>query len=163
MKRSVSHGKLKSSEMLTNQRQIRLFGLRYGVVFAGLALATAVLIILLFFSIPPGQDHAAIANAARQVQSGWIRLVVLFSLLGVIATAAAVTVYSYLGTKAKLSRMQTTAKAILESMVGGVLTFDTKGNITIINRAASQILEVCWNFPTLIWKNFPKSTVPWLP
>ena len=52
------------------------------------------------------------------------------------------TVYSYFATKEKLAKVQTTAKAILESLVGGVLTLDTEGGVTIINRAGCQILEI---------------------
>ena len=66
----------------------------------------------------------------------------IFALLGITATAAAVTAYSYFATKAKLAKVQTTTRAILESLVGGVLTLDTDGRVTIVNRAAGQILEI---------------------
>ena len=50
--------------------------------------------------------------------------------------------YSYFATKEKLAKVQTTARAILESLVGGVLTLDNDGGVTIINKAASQMLEI---------------------
>jgi signal transduction histidine kinase len=67
---------------------------------------------------------------------------VLDFFLAITAVSATATVYSYFSTRAKLAQVQTTTKAILESLVGGVLTLDMEGRITIINRAASQILEV---------------------
>ena len=127
--------------MLTSQQELRLFGLRYGAIFAGLAGAAAVLIVLLLLNLPQTGDHAAIVDTLRQVRADWTKLLVLFSLLGITAAATIVTVYSYFGTREKLARVQTTAKAILESLVGGVLTLDTGGRVTIINRAAGQILE----------------------
>jgi len=110
--------------MLRSQGEVRLFGQRYWAIFTGLAIAAGTLISLLIFNFPR------------------IRLFVIFAFLGITATAAAVTVYSYFATKEKLAKVQTTAKAILESMVGGVLTLDAGGGVTIINRAACQILEI---------------------
>jgi signal transduction histidine kinase len=72
----------------------------------------------------------------------WIRLLILSSFLGLVLAAAVLTVFSYFSTRQRLSRIQTTAKAILESLAGGVLTVDMAGKITIINRAASRILEL---------------------
>src|SRR5260370_23098659 len=127
--------------------ELRLFGLRYRAIFAGLAAAAAVLIVLLLLNFPRAEDHAAIVGTLKQVRAEWTKLLVLFSLLGITATAAIVTVYSYFGTREKLARVQTTAKAILESLVGGVLTLDTGGRVTIINRAAGQILETSAEAP----------------
>ena len=128
--------------MLRSQQEVRLFGQRYRVIFAGLAIAAIILIVLLIFNIPRTQGHISAIEALEQVHTGWIRLLIIFALLGITATAAAVTVYSYFATKQKLAKVQTTAKAILESLVGGVLTLDTEGGVTIINRAACQILEI---------------------
>ena len=128
--------------MLRSQQEVRLFGQRYRVIFAGLAMAAIILIVLLIFNIPRTQGHISAIEALEQVHTGWIRLLIIFALLGITATAAAVTVYSYFATKQKLAKVQTTAKAILESLVGGVLTLDTEGGVTIINRAACQILEI---------------------
>ena len=110
--------------MLRSQREVRLFGQRYWAIFTGLAIAAGTLISLLMFNFPR------------------IRLFVIFAFLGITATAAGVTVYSYFATKEKLAKVQTTAKAILESLVGGVLTLDAEGGVTIINRAACLILEI---------------------
>jgi signal transduction histidine kinase len=92
-----------------------------------LGVATAILIVLLILNFPRTQGILAL---------------IIFALLGITATAAAVTAYSYFATKEKLAKVQTTAKAILESLVGGVLTLDADGGVTIINRAACQILEI---------------------
>jgi signal transduction histidine kinase len=113
--------------MLRSQQEVRLFGQRYGAVFAGLGVATSILIVLLILNFPRTQGILAL---------------IIFALLGITATAAAVTAYSYFATKEKLAKVQTTAKAILESLVGGVLTLDADGGVTIINRAACQILEI---------------------
>ncbi len=128
--------------MLRSQQEVRLFGQRYGAIFAGLAIAATILIILLILNFPRTQGRISAVDALKQVRIDWIRLLIIFALLGITATAAAVTVYSYFATKEKLAEVQTTAKAILESLVGGVLTLDTEGGVTIINRAACQILEI---------------------
>jgi two-component system sensor histidine kinase HydH len=127
--------------MLRSQQQVRFFGLRYGSIFAGLAAVAVVLIVLLLLNFPQTQDRVPVADTMSRVRADWTKLLILFSLLGITATAAIVTVYSYFGTREKLARVQTTAKAILESLVGGVLTLDIEGRVTIINRAATQILE----------------------
>src|ERR1022692_2131224 len=128
--------------MLRSQQEMRLFGQRYGAIFVGLAIAAAILIILLILNLPRTQGRTSEVDALRQVGADWILALIIFALLGITATAAAVTVYSYFATKQKLAKVQTTAKAILESLVGGVLTLDTEGGVTIINRAACQILEI---------------------
>lgn len=128
--------------MLRSQQEVRLFGQRYRAIFAGLAIAATILIILLILNFPQTQGSTSAVDALRQVRTDWMRAVIIFALLGITATAAALTMYSYFATKEKLARVQTTAKAILESLVGGVLTLDTEGNVTIINRAACQILGI---------------------
>jgi PAS domain S-box-containing protein len=128
--------------MLRSQQEVRLFGQRYRAVFAGLAIAATILIILLILNFPQTQGSTSAVDALRRVRTDWMRPVIIFALLGITATAAALTMYSYFATKEKLARVQTTAKAILESLVGGVLTLDTEGDVTIINRAACQILGI---------------------
>ncbi len=128
--------------MLRSQQEVRLFGQRYGAIFAGLAIAAAILIVLLILNFPRTQGGISAVDALQQIGADWIRLLIIFALLGITSTAAAVTVYSYFATQEKLAKVQTTAKAILESLAGGVLTLDTKGSVTIVNRAACQILEI---------------------
>ena len=91
-----------------------------------------------------------------------MRPVIIFALLGITVTAAALTMYSYFATKKKLARVQTTAKAILESLVGGVLTLDTEGDVTIINRAACQILGIGSDPPYPNLPDYQRSIVHWL-
>ncbi|MGJ5814841.1 two-component system sensor histidine kinase NtrB [Paludibaculum fermentans] len=94
-------------------------------------------------SIPtPGQSMTAVSDLFERFHHSWIRLFVLSALLGVILTASVLTVFSYFSTRKRLARIQTTSRAILESLVGGVLTVDVAARITIINRAASKILEL---------------------
>jgi Na+/melibiose symporter-like transporter len=77
--------------MLRSQQEVRLFGQRYRVIFAGLAIAAIILIVLLIFNIPRTQGHISAIEALEQVHTGWIRLLIIFALLGITATAAAVT------------------------------------------------------------------------
>ncbi len=128
--------------MLRSQQEMRLFGQRYRAIFAGLAVSAAILIVLLILNFPRTQGRYSQVDALKQVGADWILALIIFALLGITATATAVTVYSYFATKAKLTKVQATARAILESLVGGVLTLDTDGGVTIINRAACQILEI---------------------
>jgi signal transduction histidine kinase len=128
--------------MLRSQQEVRLFGQRYRTISAGLAIAAAILIVLLILNFPQTQGRISMVDALLQVRTDWSRLLIIFALLGITTTAAAVTLYSYFATKEKLARVQMTAKAILESLVGGVLTLDTAGGVTIINRAACQILGI---------------------
>jgi signal transduction histidine kinase len=64
--------------------------------------------------------------------------VVTFSL----AVIAAISAYLYWVTRQKLAGVERTANAILESLVGGVLTLDPGGRVTIFNRAAREMLEI---------------------
>src|ERR1019366_7563121 len=89
-----------------------------------------------------GEKPIALDELLSRVQSSWARLVVLSVLLGIILTASGLTVFSYFSTTRHLTWIRSTSKAILESLVGGVLTVDTEGRITIINRAAGRILEL---------------------
>src|SRR5260370_20112438 len=114
--------------MLRSHQEVRLFGQRYRAIFAGLAIAATILITLLIFNIRRTQGRISAIEALKEVHTDWIRLLIIFALLGTTATAAAVTAYSYFATKEKLTKVQTTAKAILESLVGGVLTLDTQGD-----------------------------------
>ena len=126
--------------MLGSKQRIRFVGLRYGVVLACLAAAAAILLNLLFVNFPR-------VGAPVEARPNWTKMTVILSFLIATATAAVLTVYSYFLTSAKLARIQTTAKAILGSLVGGVLTLDTEGRVTIINRAASRILEISTSPP----------------
>jgi signal transduction histidine kinase len=132
--------------MLSETQEIRLFGLRYRTVLVSLTIVAFVIISLMALTLPsvlsPGQSPAAVDGLLSRFQNSWIKLFVLSILLGVILTASVLTVFSYFSTRQRLARIRTTSKAILESLVGGVLTIDTQGRTTIINRAASQILEL---------------------
>jgi hypothetical protein len=46
--------------MLRSQQEVRLFGQRYGAVFAGLGVATAILIVLLILNFPRTQGILAL-------------------------------------------------------------------------------------------------------
>jgi signal transduction histidine kinase len=132
--------------MLSETQEIRLLGLRYRTVLAFLTIVAFVIISLMVLTFPailiPEQPPTAVDEILSQFHNSWIRLFVLSILLGVILAAAVLTVFSYFATRQRLARIRTTSKAILESLVGGVLTVDTRGRITIINRAASRILEL---------------------
>jgi signal transduction histidine kinase len=132
--------------MLNESQEIRLFGLRYRTILLlllGLAMAIILMMAVTVPSVPaPRVDTGAMEEILGRFHNTWIRLLVLSSILGFVLTAVLLTVFSYFSTRQRLSRIRTTAKAILESLAGGVLTMDIKGNITIINRAASQILEL---------------------
>lgn len=134
---------LKSNEMLGTQQGVRFLGQRYGVAFIGLMIVGVVLVIVLVQNFPDFPGHIFSAD----FRADWVKVLIIFTLLSITLTAAAVTVYSYFATKEKLVKVQTAAKAILESLVGGVLTLDTQGAVTIINRAASQILELGTELP----------------
>ena len=132
--------------MLSETQEIRLFGLRYRTVLVSLTIVAFVILSLMALTLPsvltPGQGPGAVDDLFSRFHNSWIRLFVLSVLLGVILTASVLTVFSYFSTRKRLARIRTTSKAILESLVGGVLTVDTEGRITIINRAASKILEL---------------------
>lgn len=132
--------------MLNESPDIRLFGLRYRTILLLLLALAAVIILLMAVTVPsvraPGDHTGAVEEILGRFHNTWIRLLVLSSFLGIVLTAVSLTVFSYFSTRQRLSRIRTTAKAILESLVGGVLTVDIEGKITIINRAASQILEL---------------------
>ena len=93
--------------MLRSQQELRLFGQRYGAIFAGLAIAATILIVLLILNFPRAQGRISAVDALKQVRTDWNRLLIIFALLGITATAAAVTVYSYFATKEKLAKVQT--------------------------------------------------------
>ena len=113
--------------MLRSQQEVRLFGQRYRAIFAGLAIAATILIILLILNFPQTQGSTPAVDALRQIRTDWMRPVIIFALLGITVTAAALTMYSYFATKKKLARVQTTAKAILESLVGWSAHFGHRG------------------------------------
>lgn len=132
--------------MLNESREIRLFGLRYRTILLILLGLAAAIILMMVVTVPPVPAAEAPTGAMEEMigrfRNTWIRLLVLSSFLGIVLTAVLLTVFSYFSTRQRLSRIRTTARAILESLAGGVLTMDIDGNITIINRAASEILEL---------------------
>jgi two-component system sensor histidine kinase HydH len=132
--------------MLSDHQDVRLFGLRYRTIFVGLTMIGSLIVALMLLSLPSanvnGERPIAIDEVLSRIQNSWARLLVLSTILGMILTASVLTVFSYFSTTRHLTRIRTTSKAILESLVGGVLTIDMEGRITIINRAASRILEL---------------------
>lgn len=132
--------------MLNESREIRLFGLRYRTILLILLGLAAAIILMMAVTVPSVPAAEAPTGAMEEMmgrfRNTWIRLLVLSSFLGIVLTAVLLTVFSYFSTRQRLSRIRTTARAILESLAGGVLTMDIDGNITIINRAASEILEL---------------------
>ncbi len=132
--------------MLSAYQDVRLFGLRYRTIFVALTIIASLIVSLMILSLPresiAGQEPIALDELLRRVHSSWARLFALSGLLGIILTASVLTVFSYFSTTRHLTRIRTTSKAILESLAGGVLTVDTEGGITIINRAASRMLEL---------------------
>jgi PAS domain S-box-containing protein len=140
--------------MVDRKGRLRLFGIPYWVILTGLSAIAAALIIALILHVPP--RHAQIADwtpvdeLLDQARSDWKQLFVVSSLLAVTLAITVLTVYSYIATREKLAEVQTASKAILESLAGGVLTLDLEGRLTIVNKAASQILEISEDPP------FPK-------
>ena len=132
--------------MLSDRQDVRLLGFRYRTIFVGLTMIASLIVALMILSLPSatatGARPMALDEVLSRVHSSWARLLVLTVLLGMILTASVLTVFSYFSTRQHLARIKTTTKAILESLLGGVLTVDTEGRITIINRAASRILEL---------------------
>ena len=132
--------------MLSDQQDVRLFGLRYRTIFVGLTMIGSLIVALMILTLPSanltGERPIAFDEVLNRIQSSWARLLVLSVILGMILTASILTVFSYFSTTRHLTRIRTTSKAILESLVGGVLTIDMGGRITIINRAASRILDL---------------------
>jgi signal transduction histidine kinase len=132
--------------MLNTQEEIRFLGLRYRTVFLSLSAivsAVAALMILRLVNLATEGSFAPTwGNVLGSSRAGWTEVLALAILLLIIVAAALLTVYSYFSTAERLASIRTTSRAILESLVGGVLTLDTEGHITIINRAAARILEL---------------------
>lgn len=132
--------------MLGQSGEVQFFGLSYRTVFAALAGAAVCLSVLLIFNIPPANivpDSPDIEELIiAQLRAGWTRLLVIGVLLAITAAAALLTAYSYFATRDKLARVQDTAKAILGSLAWGVMTIDPEGKVTIMNRAASEMLDL---------------------
>jgi signal transduction histidine kinase len=141
--------------MVDRRGQLRLFGVPYWAILMGLTAVAAVLIVALILHVPP--RHAQIADwtpvdeLLDQARSDWKQLFVVSSLLAVTLAITVLIVYSYIATREKLAEVQIASKSILESLAGGVLTLDLEGRLTIVNKAASQILEIREDppFPTL--------------
>lgn len=123
-----------------------MFGVPYWIILMALAAVAAALIVALILHVPP--RHAQIADwtpvdeLLDQARSDWRQLFVVSSLLAVTLAITVLIVYSYIATREKLAEVQIASKAILESLAGGVLTLDLEGRLTIVNKAASQILEI---------------------
>ena len=137
--------------MLSDHQDVRLFGLRYRTIFVSLTIIASLIVAMMVLSLPfatvTGGRPVAIDEVLSRVHTSWVRLLVLSVLLAIILTASVLTALSYFSTARHLTRIRTTSKAILESLVGGVLTVDREGRITIINRAASRILELLSQAP----------------
>lgn len=127
--------------MLNASREIRVLGFRYITILTALAVTGIFIDSLVILEL---LGLSSVDKARTQV-----------IILG--AASAAVLITMLLAARAheratkQLADVRTTSKAILESLVGGVLTLDAEGRITIINRAAAKILEV-WArapYPTL--------------
>lgn len=128
--------------MLGTAEETRLLGVRYRAIAVGLSLAALLLILLLIANIFRDHDRVGLAltpEALQHLQGEGIRLTALSLLLAITVAAAALT---WRATTQRLTWVQSTTKAILESLAGGVLTLDLQGNVSIINRAALEILEV---------------------
>ncbi len=132
--------------MLNAKEELRFFGLRYRTVFLYLSIfgsAVAGLMVLRLVQIASEHGLASsVENLLGSFRAGWMEILALTILLLIVVAFALLTAYSYLSTTERLKGIRTTSRAILESMVGGVLTFDMEGHITIINRAAARILEL---------------------
>jgi PAS domain S-box-containing protein len=132
--------------MLRAQEDIRLFGVSYRRIFKGLGAAMIALAVPLLVYLPVARvgssDHAVAYGLLDTATNHWTRLFVMTAMLGITAAAGTLTIYAYYLTRERLSKVQNTAKAIMDSLVGGVLTLDLSGHITIINHAALRILEL---------------------
>ena len=71
--------------MLRSQQEMRLFGQRYGAIFAGLAIAASVLIVLLILNFPRTQGPTPEVDALKEVGSDWTLSLIIFALLGITA------------------------------------------------------------------------------
>ncbi len=132
--------------MLGPAGELRVLGFRYRTVFTGLGLAAICLSMLLVFNIPPTKTSPQSPDfdefLLAQLHAGWTRLLIIGTLLAITASAAILTAYCYSLTRDRLAKVQDMAQAILSSLAWGVLTLDTEGSVTVINRAASEMLEL---------------------
>jgi signal transduction histidine kinase len=117
--------------MLNTSREIRVFGFRYITVFTVLAVSGTLIGALLILAIAELPSLAA----------GRTQVMILAAAVGAVFVAMLVAARAHDLATRQLADVRTTSKAILESLAGGVLTLDADGHITIINRAASRILE----------------------
>lgn len=116
--------------MLNSGKEARLFGIRYPALFAALSIsgvATAGVLILLSSATP-----------RLEVRRDWV--VGLSAIQACLFGAAVWTARWYYTATRHLADVRTTSKAILESLVGGVLSFDNSGRFQIVNRAAARML-----------------------
>jgi two-component system sensor histidine kinase HydH len=75
-------------------------------------------------------------------ESDLARLAVVALLLGGTAVVSVVILQRYRTTQRELRRVQVLGRNILENMVGGVITLDAEGRITLVNPAARRMLEL---------------------
>lgn len=117
--------------MLNTGNEARLFGFPYTRMFSALAVAGIGLSVALLATV--------LTLASQQNRRLFILLLTL--LTAVFASSLFAGYRLHFSTR-RLADVRATSKAILESLVGGVVTFDVGGNITIINRAAARMLEL---------------------
>jgi len=118
--------------MLSTGQGARLFGIRFPAVFGALAVSGGMGTGALLFTLVA----SPVLEPHREL------FVCLGLLLGCLFAMAIGAAYRHLTATRHLADVRTTSKAILESLVGGVLTFGCDARITIINRAAARILEL---------------------
>jgi len=118
--------------MLNSGKEARLWGFRFPTVFGALSVSGGIGATALVFTL----------IAASSLDSRRALLVPLAASVGFVFAVAIWAAYWYFAATKHLADVRTTSKAILESLVGGVLTFDNDARITIINRAAARILEL---------------------
>ncbi len=118
--------------MLDSRKEARLFGLRYRAIFVALSiLGAATTAVLLFL--------AEVSNSPESHRT-WV--VSLTTLLCCLFAAAAWAARWYFRVSKHLAEVRSASKAILESLAGGVLSFDNEGRFQIVNRAAARMLEL---------------------
>lgn len=131
--------------MLNTGNEARLFGMRYPGVFWGLAVAGGVVFTSLVYAqvMSPRPENRGL-------------LVLLAGMLAGVLLLSLFAGYKLHASTRRLADVRITSKAVLESLVGGVLTFDSAGTITIINRAAAKMLELPEQAPYPVLDAFAK-------
>jgi signal transduction histidine kinase len=130
--------------MLNSGKEARLFGFSYPVIFTTLSIAGAATTALLL----------SLASATTSLESSRRWITSLTALLGCLFAAAVWVARWYLSATKHLADVRTTSKAVLESLVGGVLTFDNEGRFQIVNRAAARMLDLPAHAPYPTFDSF---------